>query len=83
MIVRPKAAPAILPNRVRRLHLHPPKNKTLLRIHNKIIRLAVPPRLRHNKPQSDSLSNKLRLRNLPQLLRSKCPCGAGALARCL
>ena len=94
MVMRPKAAPSIRANRVRRLNLHPPKNKTLLRIHNKIIRLAVPPRLRHHKSHPHRLGNKLRLRNLPQLLRSKLPlslrrslcrslCGSGRLARCL
>jgi len=79
MIVRPKAAPTIGSNRMRRLHLHPPEMKALLRIHNKVIRLAVPPRPSHHKPHPNRLGNKLRLRNLPQLFGSKsrgsCLCG--------
>lgn len=42
-------------------------NKRLPRIHNKVIRLAVP----HHKRHPHSLSDKFRLPNLPQLLRSK------------
>src|SRR5580700_11169062 len=85
MIVRPKAVSPILARYVRRLHLHPPEIKTPPRVQNIVITLAVSPRLSHHKPQLHSPGNKLRLRNLPQLLRSKPHrwCRAGAPARCL
>ena len=79
MIVRPKAEGPVLARHVRRLNLHPPEIKTPPRVHNIVITLAVSPRLGHHKPKPHPLSNKLRLSNLPQLLRSKsqlCSCGS-------
>src|SRR5438445_4895646 len=62
--MRSKTVAPIFPCNMRRLHLNLPQFSA--RLHNKIVRIAVAPRLCHSESQLGRLCQKLRLRHLPR-----------------
>src|SRR5439155_159265 len=74
-----KTVASIFPRHMGRLHLNLPQSAA--RLHNKIVRIAVAPRLCHSESQLGRLCQKLRLRYLPAPLPSDRPCGVGTLVR--
>jgi hypothetical protein len=62
----PHRKPFVMP-RPASLHLHPPQPPRS--IHNHVIALIVPKRLRHAKPAPGSIKHELHLSHLPKMLR--------------
>jgi hypothetical protein len=63
---RPHRKPPMMPRR-RRLHLHPPQ-PTPPRVHDQVILLVVPIRLRHHQSPARHRHHKLHLRQVPPIL---------------